>query len=184
LRKIFRNKPFAYSFVFNPIQLYVLCAIPSIQDTCTLLHSNASHNACPIPSSLVGDGDTHHPTSLQSNHTDTKYGANFDPNYPERAYIPNAAAGNTFSYKYKLPAGLTGNLVLLQWHYVMANSCIPEGYYEYNWPVGTYWSGPNPLNMATCGPLPLDGEWIGKNGDPRSRTGKYSVHCFTSSTND
>jgi hypothetical protein len=97
------------------------------------------------------------------------------------------AAGNTFSYKYKLPAGLlTGDLVLLQWwwHYVTANSCIPVGYYEYNRPVGTYWSGPNSLNMATCGPLPLDGQWIEKNGDPRSRTGKYSVHCFTSSTKD
>jgi hypothetical protein len=91
--------------------------------------------------------------------TDTKYGATFDPNYPERAYIPDAAAGNTFSYKYKLPDGLSGDLVLLQWHYVTANSCIPEGYYKYNWPVGAYWSGPNPLNMATCGPLPLDGEW-------------------------
>jgi hypothetical protein len=86
----------------------------------------------------------------------------FDPNYPERAYIPDAAAGNTFSYKYKLPDGLSGDLVLLQWHYVTANSCIPEGYYGYNWPVGTYWSGPNPLNMAICGPLPLDGEWGGK----------------------
>jgi hypothetical protein len=94
--------------------------------------------------------------------TDTKYGATFDPNYPERAYIPDAEAGNTFSYKYKLPDGVSGDLVLLQWHYVTANSCIPEGYYGYNWPVGTYWSGPNPLNMATCGPLPLDGEWGGK----------------------
>ena len=93
--------------------------------------------------------------------TDIKYGANLDPNYPERAYIPDAAAGYTFSYKYMLPAGLSGDLVLLQWHYVTANSCIPEGYYEYTWPVGTYWSGPNPSNMATCGPLPLDG-----NGAP------------------
>ena len=107
---------------------------------------------------------------------DTKYGATPDPNYPERAYIPNAAAGNTFSYKYKLPAGLAGDLVLLQWHYVTANSCIPEGYYKYNWPSGTYWSGANPLNMATCGPLPLDGEWIGKNGAPEQVSSTFIVH--------
>ena len=102
--------------------------------------------------------------------TDTMYGATFDPNYPERAYIPDSAAGYTFSYKYKLPDGLAGDLVLLQWHYVTANSCIPEGYYDYNWPVGTYWSGPNPSNMATCGPLPLDG-----NGAPEQVSTTFTL---------
>ena len=46
---------------------------------------------------------------------DLSYGANPDPNYPERAYIPNAGVGSwNYRHRYQLPAGLTGDLVLIQ----------------------------------------------------------------------
>ena len=69
--------------------------------------------------------------------SDNIYGANFDPNYPDRAYIPHATVGlsnslYTYSYKFELPTGLSGDLVLLQWHYVTANSCVHVGYDTYN----------------------------------------------------
>ena len=91
-------------------------------------------------------------------------GANFDPNYPERAYIPppppgtqdpNTGAGvngYTWNYRYKfqLPPGLSGDRVLLQWHYVTANSCLPPGYDKYNFPPGWRPSAP------VCGPIPTE----------------------------
>lgn len=45
------------------------------------------------------------------------------------------AAGERWSYQYKfqLPQGLSGDLVLLQWHYIASNSCLPPGYNTYNW---------------------------------------------------
>ncbi len=66
---------------------------------------------------------------------DDLYGANPDPNYPERAYIPNKefpvqfeSGGNAlFRHKYQLPLGLSGDLVLIQWHYITGNSCVDVG---------------------------------------------------------
>ena len=93
--------------------------------------------------------------------------ANPDPTYPDRAYLPPAnppnapngahpqfASGGRWSYRYKfqLPQGLSGDLVLLQWHYITANSCLPPGYNTYNWPAG--W---NPGNLPTCVDIPADG---------------------------
>jgi len=93
--------------------------------------------------------------------------ANPDPNYPDRAYFPPAnppnapngahpqfATGGRWSYRYKfqLPQGLSGNLVLLQWHYIASNSCLPPGYNTYNWPAG--W---NPGNLGACVDIPLHG---------------------------
>ena len=88
-------------------------------------------------------------------------GANFDPNYPERAYIPLSSGNWNYSYKFKFPDGLSGDLVLLQWHYVTANSCTPSGYKEYNWPSGNDWHMAANLIVGSCGTLPLDG-----NGAP------------------
>ena len=94
--------------------------------------------------------------------------ANPDPNYPDRAYFPPAnppnapngahpqfATGGRWSYRYKfqLPQGLSGDLVLLQWHYITANSCQPPGYNTYNWPAG--WNPPR--NLSPCGELRADG---------------------------
>lgn len=57
-----------------------------------------------------------------------------DTNYPERAYIPTT--GNDYTHTFKLPADLNGNLVLIQWVYVTANSCLPPGYHDYPFPPG------------------------------------------------
>jgi hypothetical protein len=93
--------------------------------------------------------------------------ANPHPNYPDRAYLPPAnppratngghpqmANGGRWSYRYKfqLPQGLIGDLVLLQWHYIASNSCLPPGYNTYNWPAG--W---NPGNLGECVDIPLYG---------------------------
>jgi hypothetical protein len=58
---------------------------------------------------------------------DTLYGANYDPNYPERAYlapmndpnyVPDTTASNIlieYSFIMKLPMDVYGDLVLIQW---------------------------------------------------------------------
>ena len=89
-----------------------------------------------------------------------------DPLYPERAYIPrtdlegglvrDSSGSYLMRHKYRLPAKLSGDLVLIQWHYVTGNSCKDVGYDTYNWPVGFY-----PGNLPTCSqPLPEDGRGV------------------------
>jgi hypothetical protein len=107
--------------------------------------------------------------------SDTLYGANFDPNYPDRAYIPLSTAGYvggtwSYSYKFQLPPGLSGDLVLLQWHYITANSCVHVGYDKYNWPVGPQWPSASDLIVPNCGPLPPDG-----NGVPEQVRAEFEV---------
>ena len=58
---------------------------------------------------------------------DNMYGGNYDPNYPERAYIapmndpnyvPDESASNVlieYSFKMRLPQDVYGDLVLIQW---------------------------------------------------------------------
>jgi len=68
---------------------------------------------------------------------DMIHGANYDPSYPERAYVAPSEYPNTnqyYSFKMRLPSSLSGDLVLIQWYYLTANSCIHKGYLEYNWP--------------------------------------------------
>jgi hypothetical protein len=76
---------------------------------------------------------------------DVSYGGRPDPNYPHRAYIPRADAPFIkkdgehwkFSHRFRLPQGLSGDLVLIQWHYVTANSCLPDsGYRSSNFQQG------------------------------------------------
>eukprot|EP00804_Cyclotella_cryptica_P030144 CCRYP_009578-RB/>CCRYP_009578-RB protein AED:0.10 eAED:0.10 QI:327/0.69/0.64/1/0.76/0.71/14/317/1376 len=56
-----------------------------------------------------------------------------DPNYPGRGMYGGGQGGQTktFVFKYKLPEGLYGDQVLLQWRYITANSCSPPGYENY-----------------------------------------------------
>lgn len=77
--------------------------------------------------------------------------ANFDVNYPVRAYVPDG--DSDLHYKYRLPSNLIGDLVLIQWHYVTANTCSHVGYDTYDWPIGWY----RPQHGTQCGPLPPDG---------------------------
>jgi len=66
-----------------------------------------------------------------------------DEHYPERGYVDPTAKKTHM--RFKLPQGLTGDLVLLQWHWVTGNSCRSAGYDEYPWP--TNWEGDN---MEAC----------------------------------
>merc|ERR1712129_678479 len=45
---------------------------------------------------------------------------------PERAYFSNSES--QFKFTYKLPDGVCGEKVLVQWRYIAANSCFPPGY--------------------------------------------------------
>ena len=97
---------------------------------------------------------------------DVLYGSLPDPNHPNRAYIPRAdsaiiqkdnSGDYKFSHRFKLPEGLSGELVLLQWHYITANSCMAdEGYLNYNFPAGFE---PN-LQLGVCNSIPSDGRGV------------------------
>lgn len=67
---------------------------------------------------------------------DVLHHARRDPSYPERAYIAPENFGTAYSFKMRLPEDLHGDLVLIQWHYLTANSCVHAGYDRYDWPVG------------------------------------------------
>ncbi len=56
---------------------------------------------------------------------DMMHGGPVDEFYPSRAYVSPASL---FRFKYKLPEGIYGQQVMLQFRYVTANSCIPPGY--------------------------------------------------------
>ena len=102
---------------------------------------------------------------------DMYYDGNPDPNHPERAYIPPLSqvrksgvydkevfqGSLKLRHKFRLPLGLSGSLVLLQWHYVTANSCIHEGYAEYDWPKK--WFDNRHLPLCDT-PLPEDGNGV------------------------
>ena len=56
---------------------------------------------------------------------DMLYDGPVDEDYPTRAYV---SPDQLFRFKYRLPMGISGEQVMLQWRYVTANSCIPPGY--------------------------------------------------------
>ena len=79
-----------------------------------------------------------------------------DPVYEERAYYSpvasagGAAANRHYSFAYKLPVGMSGD-VILQYRYRTANSCNPEG----AWENYTKWWEPN---LSNCTGIPTDGD--------------------------
>ena len=104
--------------------------------------------------------------------SDELYGAPPDPNYPERAYIAPATVpewsnglpgeqsvvGATYKMKLQLPMGVAGEVVLLQWYYLTANSCKHDGYEQYPWPQSWEMDDPTLDNsLPDCGELPEDG---------------------------
>jgi hypothetical protein len=93
-----------------------------------------------------------HPLEFEE---DVLYKAPKDSNHPVRAYIPRQSTSGLgeFHYRYKLPAELTGELVLIQWYYITANTCTDEGYDKYPWPTGFGVDAGVPL----C-PLPMTGD--------------------------
>jgi len=156
-----RNYDFPKTALENPMppkpqQCYQPGQIIDLEVTLTAHHKgHFEFKACPIspgqaPTQACFDA---HPLRFVSDVLspgESRATANFDPNYPERAYIP--LTDWDLQYKYQLPAGLSGDLVLLQWHYITANSCKHVGYDTYNWPPGFY-----PGDVPVCGPLPPDG---------------------------
>jgi len=80
---------------------------------------------------------------------DLTRGAPKDPNYPYRGmYAPDV---QDFVMKFRLPMGVTGDRVMMQWRYVTANSCVPPGYLQYPFPEPDWLGG----DTSTCS-YPLD----------------------------
>ena len=122
--------------------------------------------ACPIEvgGKAAGDCFKRYPLTFVA---DELYGAPKDINNPTRAYIAppsrtitdnTGVTGQLFRYRFKLPSDLTGSLVLLQWHYLTANSCKYPGYTEYPFPAD--WKLPQD-GLSICSNIPADG-----NGTP------------------
>ena len=73
-----------------------------------------------------------------------------DPNYPERAYLGTTSdRGNLYTHRFRLPNNLVGKRVLLQWRYITANSCQPEGYEEYFYKMGWRYGRTGTCNSDT-----------------------------------
>jgi len=99
---------------------------------------------------------------------DNLYGGPLDSNYPTRAYIAPTTfpgiqiggdpSGHIFNHRFRLPAGLSGKRVLIQWHYWTANSCVYPGYRQLAWPANFF--DYNDLGMSDCTNIPLDGNGI------------------------
>eukprot|EP00591_Stephanopyxis_turris_P010789 CAMPEP_0195507578 /NCGR_PEP_ID=MMETSP0794_2-20130614/1000_1 /TAXON_ID=515487 /ORGANISM="Stephanopyxis turris, Strain CCMP 815" /LENGTH=605 /DNA_ID=CAMNT_0040634313 /DNA_START=164 /DNA_END=1981 /DNA_ORIENTATION=- len=60
---------------------------------------------------------------------DVTYGAPKDPQNPTRGHFTGAHVD--FTMRFKLPMGVTGDRVMMQWRYVTANNCWPPGYENY-----------------------------------------------------
>lgn len=154
--------------VLSPViqACYEEAGIIDVETVLTAHHKgHFEFKACPIlpgevPSQACFDEN---PLTFVS---DKLYGAPPDPLYPERAYIPRVdypggLAGYSsngeyhFHHEFKLPDGLRGDLVLIQWYYVTGNSCMDEGYDTYAWPDYFY-----PGNIPVCDVIPPDGRGV------------------------
>ena len=139
-------------------------AIINIESVLTAHHmGHFEVKACPITSGEVATQKCFDANPLKFI-SDDFYNAPADPLYPGRAYIPRSeystqkSSSNAylFRHQFKLPEGLKGELVLLQWYYLTGNSCLPVGYTEYGWPEGF-----NPgSQLPACGPIPQDGRGV------------------------
>lgn len=109
-------------------------------------------HACPISHGDIPTQECfdQHPLTFIS---DTNDWAVRHEEYPERAYLE--PDNWQLSYKFQLPDNLTGNLVLLQWYYITANSCTPKGYDSYDFPADF-----NPGSVSECGAIPPDGRGV------------------------
>ena len=56
---------------------------------------------------------------------DSTHNAPKDVKYPGRGYYATAA---DYEMRFKLPMGVTGDQVMMQWRYVTGNSCMSPGY--------------------------------------------------------
>ena len=106
---------------------------------------------------------------------DELYGAPIDEQYPKRAYIAPASivtwtngeengeqqpvTGAPYKMKFKLPEGIYGDTVLLQWYYLTANSCKHEGYANYTFPE-EWGNEVFDAGLPDCGDIPKDGNGV------------------------
>ena len=66
--------------------------------------------------------------------------------------------GSLYRYRMKLPDNVQGERVLLQWHYLSANSCTHEGYNNYKFPVE--WGDVRYSHLPVCDDVPEDGDGV------------------------
>jgi hypothetical protein len=136
-----------------------------------------SYKACAINAGEAASQECfdRHPLTFVE---DVLYGSLPDPNYPNRAYIPRADApfiqkddkGIKFSHRFRLPQGLSGDLVLIQWHYITGNSCLADnGYLNYQFPQGFE---PN-QQLGVCTSIPPAG------GGVPEQVSKIVVWCWS-----
>lgn len=131
----------------NPQMNYVEGSIIDVEVILTAHHKgHFTFKACSISSTLDAPTQECFDQNPLLFVSDELYGANVDTNYPERVYVAPSADveivqngdgfnSMLFQYRLKLPDGLFGELVLIQWYYVAANSaCIHAGYDTYDWP--------------------------------------------------
>ena len=139
-------------------------AIISIESVLTAHHmGHFEVKACPITTGEVATQECFNANPLTFV-SDNFYNAPVDPLYPGRAYIPRSeystqkSSSNAylFRHQFKLPDGLKGELVLLQWYYLTGNSCLPEGYSTYAFPEGFHPGS----QLPACGPIPADGRGV------------------------
>jgi len=124
---------------------------------------------------------------------DLSYGMPKDNAHPERGYYYGSPEFNNqaFSMRFKLPAGLVGDEVLLQWWYITANSCYPPGYDEYynansflpktfynsvtsqctpEQYTEVFYKGEWPERFVNCAEITIVSENDNDNGDDEDRT--------------
>jgi len=123
-------------------------------------YGHISLSACPLGKSSTQDCFDNEDNWLEFVR-DNSFNMPKDENHPERGYLKRGPMD--FEFVFKLPDGLVGTEVLIQWRYISANSCLPSGYIEYfNKYVGdpNYdvipedWKGGN---MGACNKYPQDG---------------------------
>lgn len=106
--------------------------------------------------------------------SDELYHANVDKRFPERVYLAPASqlqwinegptiqpvTGAPYKFQLQLPQGLHGEVVLLQWYYLTANSCKHVGYDGYDFPES--WGSDVDLyeGLPDCEVVPDDGDGV------------------------
>eukprot|EP00542_Grammatophora_oceanica_P007762 CAMPEP_0194065442 /NCGR_PEP_ID=MMETSP0009_2-20130614/85466_1 /TAXON_ID=210454 /ORGANISM="Grammatophora oceanica, Strain CCMP 410" /LENGTH=839 /DNA_ID=CAMNT_0038718285 /DNA_START=108 /DNA_END=2627 /DNA_ORIENTATION=- len=110
---------------------------------------------------------------------DELYGAPVDPAYPTRAYLPpdtnfqgapgyggpvtggqeiKNKDGLLTRHRFKLPDGVHGDQVYLQWHWITFYGCVMPGWDTYDWPTGwDGWTLPSKFCEICSEPLPDKG---------------------------
>lgn len=114
------------------------------QDVSFDIHLTAHHRGhfifrgCPLGNLSGQECLDYYPLEFKQ---DVYFGMPKDPNYPGRYYIKD----NQKDYRlvYKLPDDLVGEEVIIQWMYVTANSCNPDGYKQ-------YFNGPGASVSSAC----------------------------------